>query len=111
MYFWVMIVLYILGGLFILLISREIVCWYFKINKIVSILQSIDEKLSFSVPPIYVENLERETRTQETDEGDIEAIASGLGLKIPKDQEICPHCGEYSLKSRSRCPHCGRDKR
>ncbi|MFH1328911.1 MAG: hypothetical protein ABIH76_08770 [Candidatus Bathyarchaeota archaeon] len=31
--------------LFVFLIARELVCWYWKLNKIVSLLESIDEKL------------------------------------------------------------------
>lgn len=36
-----------LGILFlVLLVSREIVCWYFKINKVIGLLQTIAENTS-----------------------------------------------------------------
>ena len=37
--------------LLIFLICRELVCWYWKINRIVSLLESIDQKLGRSTPP------------------------------------------------------------
>ncbi len=35
----------IASSLVIFLIGRQIVCWYWKINRIVSLLESIDSKL------------------------------------------------------------------
>lgn len=40
------VILGIILALVVFLILREVVCWYYKINRIVDILQSIEKKLS-----------------------------------------------------------------
>lgn len=35
----------LLAVLFVFLIARELMCWYWKLNKMVSLLERIDEKL------------------------------------------------------------------
>jgi hypothetical protein len=53
------------------LLMRFIVCWYFKINRIVTLLSSIDEKLNRlgierDVPPVYVAPAEIPATQSET---------------------------------------------
>ncbi len=86
----VLVVFFIIGfGVFLLL--RELMCWYYKINRIVSLLESIDSKL----------------------------VPSGRGLTadgntvpfVSSDKESCPFCKEPSLKANKTCEVCGRQKR
>jgi hypothetical protein len=39
-------VLYVIIWLVVFLLCREIVCWYFKLTKIVNLLESIDQRLA-----------------------------------------------------------------
>ena len=36
----------VFGGIIIFLLCRELMCWYWKINRIVLLLESIDAKLN-----------------------------------------------------------------
>ena len=38
-------VVYVLAGLLVFLVGRELVCWYFKLNEIVSVLRQIRDRL------------------------------------------------------------------
>jgi hypothetical protein len=40
---------YILIVLIVFLICRELVCWYWKLNKIVTLLESIESKLTKNI--------------------------------------------------------------
>ncbi|MFC1948104.1 hypothetical protein ACFLXY_09325 [Chloroflexota bacterium] len=82
MVLWVIILMYVLGGLLVLLVSREIVCWYFKINKLVSLLESINIKMSSSTQ-VYDNNID----TSEIDEKVIEKVSPGLAFQNSKKDD------------------------
>ena len=44
------------SALVIFLVGREVVCWYWKLNRIVLLLESIDSKLTHSVAPTVVKS-------------------------------------------------------
>ena len=75
----------------VFLILRELMCWYLKVNKIVSLLEEIQASLY---------NLNRGP--------------SGSTAALPQltpDKEICPFCKEPSSKAISTCEVCGKTKR
>ncbi len=73
----------------IFLILRELNCWYWKINEIVTLLNNIQG------------NLQKLASAQEGESG-----TPGL----PPDKEICPFCKEPSLKANIKCEVCGKEK-
>ena len=78
-------------SLIVFLILRELMCWYWKINKIVSLLEGIQASLC----------------SQNRSPGD----SSWSLPELTPDKEICPFCKEPSLKAESVCNVCGKMKR
>ena len=91
----------------IFLIVREILCWYWKINKIVRILEDISSKLS---PSFSYANQEMEEDTLESEAFITPDIASNINSQI-SGMTMCPHCKKPTLITRDRCEHCGRNIR
>lgn len=73
------------------LIFREVICWYWKVNRMVELLESIDSRLSMSVAGNAMATKPTST--------------SG-----PSVVETCPFCKEQSLRSNAACEHCGHQK-
>jgi len=74
----------------IFLIMRELWCWYWKINTVVSLLEKIHSGL--------------------------QSLCSAKGVAperppLAPDKEICPFCREPSSKANRQCDVCGRYKR
>jgi hypothetical protein len=79
----------------ILLILRELVCWYYKINDIVSLLEDI--KTSLNSQKQLINNTS--------------PIVSTVNKEEMQGKEICPFCKEPSLKTNKICEICGSKKR
>ena len=84
------VALVILFGIF--LIMRELMCWYWKINEVVSLLKSIDNKLS---------------RNSSNSALDIASGSSGT-VRSPNYKK-CSKCGKVyeSVYSGEFCDECG----
>ena len=91
---WVGILVASFFAFIIFLILRELMCWYWKINKIVTILENIQSSL------IVSKNKAEKTNNSEYVEN----------LLTP-DIEICPFCKEPSIKADKICNICGKIKR
>ncbi|HPS31638.1 MAG TPA: hypothetical protein PLZ43_15395 [bacterium] len=74
----------------IFLILREYICWFWKVNRIVELLVSIDKKLS-SVQNVPGSGQEKEKVFEKT------------GVNSVKK---CPHCSEIVNAALKRCPYC-----
>jgi hypothetical protein len=91
------VVFFVIGfGLFLLL--RELMCWYYKINRIVSLLESIDSKLAYY------------GQRQTTGGSTVTSVGSAVA-SVSSANEICPFCKELSLKANAICEVCGKQKR
>jgi hypothetical protein len=78
--------------LFIIFLTiRELVCWYYKINRIVELLEQIQSALV----------------------GLISAVpqAAGQAIELVQGKEICPFCNEPTMRSNPVCEVCGKMKR
>ena len=75
----------------VFLILRELMCWYWKINRIVSLLEGIQASLS---------------KLNRTPERSVAVLP-----QLPPYKEICPFCKEPSIKAQSICDVCGKTKR
>lgn len=42
------------SALVVFLVGREVICWYWKLNHIIALLESIDSKLTHAVAPTVV---------------------------------------------------------
>ena len=100
----IVITIAVLVGLFFLL--REVMCWYYKINDIKSLLKQIVVKLDALSTPEIVKNVE-------TDAGMIASVGmKPVEVKVEtssdKTEEMisCKSCGEMR-KPGGMCPHCG----
>lgn len=80
-------ILALVVGFIIFLILRELMCWYYKINKIVSLLEEISSKLGRA----------RLTR---------EEIVS-VGQKNEEQSVSCANCGKPISPEDKFCPYCG----
>lgn len=104
------------------LILRELNCWYFKINEIVSLLKSIDKKLgnnetnNESDETVVKENPNREEPEKDKSDKDEPVnnkwLCSGCGAE---NVIYCPKCGKpIDDKSRKNdkwyCSSCGAEK-
>jgi hypothetical protein len=78
-------------GFIIFLILREIMCWYWKINQILTVLESIDSKLSAN-------------RLSASSQG-------SANTSLPSGTELCPFCKEPTSKADDICQNCGKRKR
>jgi hypothetical protein len=74
----------------VFLILRELMCWYWKINTIVSLLEGIQGSL------------------QDLRGSMANGAASGSSSL---GRAICPFCRELSLTSNPICEHCGKRKK
>jgi len=84
----------------VFLILRELMCWYWKINRVITLLESIDYKLSSSTNASTIRMSQHASGAE---------LSSG---SVPKyGEEICPFCKESSLKSNAVCENCGKTKR
>jgi len=75
----------------VFLILRELMCWYWKVNRIVSLLEGIQASLY---------NLSRNP-----------SGSAGAQPQLTPEKEICPFCKEPSLKTESICNVCGKMKK
>ena len=73
----------------VFLILREVMCWYWKVNTIISLLEGIQASLH---------NLGQGQK-------------SSSHAEPPPQLEICPFCGELSPKISPGCGICGKNKR
>lgn len=99
--FWKELGIYLCGGAALLVIfffiGREIVCWYFKYNEVVSLLERIDNKLAgLSMP-----SASNEAHPIEKAEVD----------QVSDRKENCPFCNELSLITNKVCENCGKKKK
>lgn len=74
------ILIYIFFSVAIFLLLREFWVWYFKINKLISILQKIEKHL----------NPEEDSL-----------------VNTKKENIICPECGHVNLQGANFCENCG----
>ena len=95
---------------FILFLAlRELNCWYFKINEIVSLLKSIDKKLGKEQPDKEQPVVEQ---TDNDEPVNNKWLCSGCGAE---NVIYCPKCGK-PIDDQSRknnkwyCPRCGAEK-
>lgn len=114
---------YILLGLvillFVFLLFREILCWYWKINGIVDILNSIDSKLEAISENAINQNVNAAAPSSHNSH--ILVTESGAGGTAPTPTEVmipeaikCPECGRRILvkdlnigkNGSTECPHC-----
>ncbi|MBN1586106.1 MAG: hypothetical protein JW937_01605 [Candidatus Omnitrophica bacterium] len=94
--------------LVILLIFRELACWYWKINESVSLLRSIDAKLSVLSPgaaagilkPASVNAIPTQTDKAGT-------LAKPVVPDRPAERVTCPFCKELTAKNKATCENCG----
>jgi hypothetical protein len=96
-----LIVLVVLFILFLLL--RKLNCWYWKINKILAVLESIDSKLSS--PSV---NIPRKVK-QGLDDSSInhKSVYKTESEDVPS--LFCYHCGAENPHRKKKCSKCGKD--
>jgi len=98
----ILIMLVVLAGLFIIL--REFMCWYWKQNKIVDLLQEINDKLAGKENPL-LEPANLDTTSQST--------TAAPSSKVTKTEWICT-CGTKNpldkTKKIQNCSECGKNR-
>ena len=82
-------------GFLLFLVLRELYCWYWKINRIIEILEAIQSNTGRS--PLGIGG----------SQGDIAVVQPS----ISPGTEICPFCKEPSSRGNSVCEHCHMQKR
>lgn len=81
----------------IFFITREVWCWYWKINEIVDLLQSIDQKLTAN------------NRFNSGEEESSEDKISFKNIVNENETRVCPFCSETVKNSALVCRFCGKD--
>lgn len=85
----------------IFLILRELMCWYWKINHIITLLEKISSRLAY----IGSNNVLTTSNTHNVRQSE------GTIPTVDDDNEICPFCKEPSSKVNKICEICGKQKR
>jgi hypothetical protein len=100
--FFMAVVIYIVLAIVIFLIGREIVCWYFKINARLSVLEEIRDLLKVSalkedniVPPVLVEKAVQAEPFIKPQEAALPAICPSCRKEITTNTEACNHCNAW----------------
>ncbi len=91
-----MIILIILVTIVVFFITRELWCWYWKINEIRDLLKSIDQKLSNKEDNKELENIINTNISQQNND---------------KDFYICSKCGRKNPIGNPRCIDCQTPKK
>ncbi len=95
-----MMLIGLLVGFGIFLILRELMCWYWKVNSILAVLERIEARLGHAAaPPSYASN----------PPPSYGVTAAGVPAGVAT--ETCPFCHEPSSRASSVCETCGRTKR
>jgi len=100
--------------LFIFLICREIICWYWKINNIVDLLERIDKSLK-DISTKLPQQTKAATSVDSTTKGnDISGKTLPDSSPVHSESFNCPKCGlailiaeqKYASNGLTQCPHC-----
>jgi hypothetical protein len=85
------------------LIFREVVCWYYKINRMVSLMEdvkssllSISQSLSrgTSTDAADISGVSAEPGAEERGSG-ISSACPSCGKQVPADSKFCENCGHH----------------
>lgn len=123
----------------ILLLCREVSCWYLKINEGLEVLREISREIREIRNPLPEAPVDRWTADRSSqsssDDGleklsreELDKLASEMGLKTgwrtnaerifeirerrkinPWGNRPCPHCGKDIFNNDYKCPHCGKE--
>jgi len=101
------VIIGVVAGLMILFfLLREVMCWYWKINQRVGLMEDILKELSRipSQPESAASAKPSSTALEETmkqgdTSGDVKAVSEGM--------VACPKCGVPQLAKRKTCLRCG----
>lgn len=99
----------VIVSLVIIIICREITCWYFKLNIIVDLLAQQNYILSHMADCIISNSQEEEPSSKEEkpkkyrDESPKEFFHNFL------KERVCPHCGAPNIHSAIVCKKCGKE--
>ena len=99
------VVLAILVGLGLFLILRYFWLWYWKIDKVVDLLERIDENTRKTVDEI-VPKEEIDISSKKTTK--TSQIKEGLDIYEGDDKVDCPACSHIYNPKELKCPNCGR---
>jgi hypothetical protein len=88
----ILVALFIIFIVFLILL--ELMCWYWKVNRIVVLLEGIQASLQHG---------------KRSSTGGQNATPSVVATPLGK--EVCPFCKELSNRSESTCDICGKMKR
>lgn len=86
-------------GILIFLILREFWCWYWKINKTIVLLESIERKLSLQT------NTESILDTVETTSEELPNLSAPIGQE-EKETHVCSYCSKETTENMYYCPTC-----
>lgn len=107
------LLIFLLVTIVIFFIARELVCWYWKINRIVELLESIDRKLSKnnglsknvkSKTSLVNGSLEKESIDFSEENFDVHTLNN-------EDFDFCYHCGAELEKGAKKCTSCNKNLR
>ena len=104
------IVIVVIVWFVLFLILREVMCWYWKINKMVGLMQEMSGKLDRLVgtpsPSAPAGSLPDQRPAGRTPSGGLGPIESGAQVDN-SEQMACPNCGRETRTDGQFCEHCG----
>jgi len=109
------VVLAILFGLFMLL--REVMCWYWKINEMVLLLRSIDQKLSANASNSVVDDPWWTRQDAGLIPSNVQCPYCRINVTLEESERTsrkftCPNCNKAVDMNRRtqtlKCPKCGK---
>ena len=101
----------IIGVIVLFLICRELICWYYKINKLVGLMEEQNRLLSKIA---WSNSSQATTSTQENNSNRNKPINESFDGNVSKprtpsgDTWICKHCGTINSTAYDSCEGCGR---
>jgi hypothetical protein len=96
--------------LVVMLILRELACWYWKINEVVGLLTAIKGEIA-SLRNTGIVSARSAEELQQIREQSRSIAQQRLASPPVGDVEYCPFCNEKSPKRSQVCEACGNDKR
>jgi hypothetical protein len=85
-------------AILIFLLLREFWCWYWKINKRIALLESVEKKLSI------ITNTESILDAVETPSEELSDLSNEIEQE--KEAQVCSHCSKETTDKMYYCPSC-----
>jgi hypothetical protein len=89
----------IIGAIVLFLVCRELICWYYKINRILALMEEQNSLLKFL--------LKNNTQTPSSSGTNISNVPPIHSVVNTGDSWVCKKCSERNPNTASSCKGCG----